>query len=153
MLYNDNESDSMDETIVGTPPEIAEIAKIATLDLLPEKSKARYKKERDNFLAWCEEKNAKNITENVLLAYFSEKSKLFKSSTLWSMYSMLRSTLVLEDNVDISKYHKLMAFLKRKSVGYVAKKSRTFCKDDIDKFIGEAPDKDYLMLKVIFSNF
>jgi hypothetical protein len=50
--------------------------------------------------------------------------------------------------VDISKFLKLRAFLKKTSEGYTAKKSKVFTKDEFDKFLFEAPDKLYLGLKV-----
>jgi hypothetical protein len=80
------------------------------------------------------EKKARIYTENVLLAYFSEKSKDHKSSTLWAQYSMIRSSLIVNTNIDISKYPKLMAFLKRNSDGYQAKKSKVLTRDQMEIF-------------------
>ncbi|KAJ8912574.1 hypothetical protein NQ315_006646 [Exocentrus adspersus] len=51
--------------------------------------------------------------------------KKMKSSTLWSVYSMLRATLNIYNKVDIGTYLKLRAFLKL-----------------------EAPDDTYLSTKV-----
>ncbi|KAB0801583.1 hypothetical protein PPYR_03769 [Photinus pyralis] len=48
--------------------------------------------------------------------------KTYKSSTLWKTYSMLRLMINIRQNVDISKFMKLQAFLKRLSVGFVPKK-------------------------------
>ncbi|KAJ8968747.1 hypothetical protein NQ317_004451 [Molorchus minor] len=39
-------------------------------------------------------------SENVLLAYFSENAKNYKSSTLWAQYSMVKSCLIIYDNID-----------------------------------------------------
>ncbi|KAJ8914397.1 hypothetical protein NQ315_017487 [Exocentrus adspersus] len=64
--------------------------------------------------------------ETVLLAYLSEKAKKVKPSTLWSYYSMLKSTLLVNDNCDISKYSKLIALLKKLCDGYKPKKSKIF---------------------------
>jgi hypothetical protein len=38
--------------------------------------------------------------------------------------------------------------MKRQSAGYQCKKSKVFSKDQIYKFINEAPDETYLMMKV-----
>lgn len=57
-----------------------------------------------------------------MLVYFSEKAKTFKCSTLWAQYSMVKSCMVIYDNIDISKYGKLVSFLKRNSDGYSGKK-------------------------------
>lgn len=71
-----------------------------------------------------------------------------KSSTLWANYSMLKATLSIRHNVDISKYLKLRALLKRQADGYKLKKSKILTKEQINKFIQEAPDKECLMIKV-----
>ena len=78
-----------------------------------------------------------------MLAYFLEKSEVMKSSTLWSIYSMLKASLILSDNVDISKFGNLVAFLKKKSVGYKAKKSSVLMRQNISQFLLEAPDSQY----------
>ncbi|KAK5646365.1 hypothetical protein RI129_004829 [Pyrocoelia pectoralis] len=84
---------------------------------------------------------------NVLVAYFEEKSKYLKSSTLWSVYSMLKSTLNIKENINIEKYTKLIALLKRKHDGYLPKKSKILEMTELEKFINEAPNEDYLMIK------
>lgn len=130
------------------PLEITEAAARATHDLLPHKSRDKYEKTFAVFKCWCKEKNVRNISEDVLLAYFAEKSEKLKSSTLWSVYSMIKLMLNLKENLDISRYYKLIAFIKRKSVGYIPKKSRVLTRVDIDKFLLEAPDNEYLLIKV-----
>jgi integrase len=88
------------------------------------------------------------FSENVFLAFFEEKSQVWKSSTLWSNFSMIKASLRIKNDVDIGKYHKLIAFLKRKNVGYRAKKSKVLKREHIDRFLNEAPDAKYLMAKV-----
>ncbi|KAF2898567.1 hypothetical protein ILUMI_07612, partial [Ignelater luminosus] len=75
------ESDS-DESFLCIPEEIVKAASTATLNLLPEKSKGQYLKEYDLFIKWRVEKQVCSFTERVLLAYFEEKSKQWKSPTL-----------------------------------------------------------------------
>ncbi|KAK4887130.1 hypothetical protein RN001_003401 [Aquatica leii] len=65
------------------------------------------------------------------------------------MYSMLRCSLNLHQNVDISKFNKLHALLKQASVGYLPKKSKILEEDNINKFINEADNELYLAVKVI----
>ncbi len=89
-----SDSESADSYFQGTPPEIAESAKTITLNLLPEKSKNKYEKQYKIFCEWCAVKKIKNYTENVMLVYFKEKSQSIKSSTLWSIYSMLKATSI-----------------------------------------------------------
>ncbi|XP_044262163.1 multifunctional protein ADE2 isoform X3 [Tribolium madens] len=139
-----SETESEDDVFVATS---------ATATSLPEKSKAQYERAYKLFQDWREKNQRNSLSENVLLAYFQELSKRNKPSSLWAAYSMLRTTLNLKNNVDISKYFKLGAFLKRKSDGYKPKKSKTLTPQQIKEFLSSAPDKDYLFTKVglIFS--
>jgi hypothetical protein len=116
--------------------------------LLPVKSKEIYEKTYALFRKWCSEKNIKKITENVMLAYLEEKSKIVRSSTLWSTFSMLKSTLNVKENVDLKQFPRLVPYLKNKAVGYKSQKSAIFTRDDINNFIAKADDQDYLLMKV-----
>ncbi|KAJ8968622.1 hypothetical protein NQ317_005854 [Molorchus minor] len=64
--------------------EIVEAANIAISNLLPTKSRSLYDIAYNRFKKWCAEKNVQVYSENVLLAYFSENAKNYKSSTLWA---------------------------------------------------------------------
>lgn len=119
-------------------------------ELVPEKSKFKYQKTYEAFKKWCLEKNCTVVNERVLLAYFSKEQS--KYSTAWSIYSMLRLTLKVNDNVNIANYTKLKDYLKSKSDGYHAKSSRSFTKDEIYRFIKDAPNVDFLAAKVHFLN-
>jgi hypothetical protein len=88
-----------------------------------------------------------------MLAYFMQRSKLLKPSTMWSEYSKLRTTIYLNKKVDISKFNNLIAFLKRQSEGYRGKKSKVFTKDEVHAFLKETNDETYLMLKVQEKNY
>lgn len=135
-----------------TPEDIIESANTATMNLLPAKSKEQYLKEYDSFMTWRIKKGINSFTERVLLAYFEMKSKIWKSSTLWSTYSKLKGTLMVNNDVDISRYSKLIAYLKNKSTGYKPKKSKTFSREEIYKFLLQAPDDHYLMHKVLITD-
>ena len=145
---NSLEIDDISE-VSCTPPDIMQAAKSVTLNLLPEKSRSKYEKQYELFSKWCESKGTKKISENILLAYFAEKAKVMKSSTLWSIYSMLRSTISVKNDINISEYKKLLAFLKRQAVGHTPIKSKTFNFAEVKTFLTEAPDKTYLLKKVI----
>lgn len=75
----------------------------AVAKLLPQKSRLIYEKEYTCFQRWKMAKKINSLSETVLLAYFSEKAKKVKPSTLWSYYSMLKSTILVNENCDISK--------------------------------------------------
>lgn len=142
--------DDSEYNINCTPPELREIAEALTGNLLPNKSREVYEKKYEQFDTWCSQNNVKMISENILLAYFESESKTKKSSTLWSTYSMLRSCINIHKNVDISKFYKLQAFLKRLSVGYVPKKSKILEMGDIENFIEKADNRMYLATKVFW---
>ena len=133
-----------------TPPELREAAKNLEEKLLPEKSRTVYLKMYAEYKDWCAKKEVAGTSEDVLLVYFEEQSKKKKPSTLWSVYSMLRSTISLKEDIDISKYYKLVAFIKRQNAAYKPKKSSVFSRAEITKFLLEAPDNDFLSTKVPF---
>lgn len=132
------------------PPDVAEVAREVVLNLLPSKSREIYECAYKRFIKWCEEKNVKTYSENVLLAYFFDLAKVLKSSSLWSQYSMVKATLSLKNGIEIEKFSKLRAFLKRSGDGYSPKKSRVLTSEQIEVFLKDAPDRKYLMMKVSF---
>lgn len=131
-----------------TPPEIVEQATRAANNLLPVKSAKTYEQFYSQFMNWRIKNKVSSFSENVLIVYFDELSKKLKSTSLWTHYSILKSTLCIKHKVVISEYPKLIALLKRKSEGYKPKKSKTFSTTEIKQFIGEAPDVKYLLTKV-----
>lgn len=134
--------------ISGTPPELTEAVNTASLDLLPTKSREKYNCAYNRFMEYRKNKNANSFSETVLMAYFLDLGSKMKSSTLWSNYSMLKATLAIRHDVDIFKYQKLRSFLKRQAEGYRPKKSKILTKEQVNKFIQEASDREYLMMKV-----
>lgn len=140
---NENE-----ESFTCTPPEIVQLAAATTSTLIPETSKSIYNKTYASFNEWRLRNKANSYSENVLLAYFAELGAKYKPSSLWSFYSMIKSVLKINHDVDLEKYKKLRAFLKRKSEGFQAKKSSTLTPEEIRKFIDRAPDEIFLLHKV-----
>lgn len=109
-----NPRDESSDSLICTPEEITEKAKEVTLHLLPDKSKKKYDMQYDIFMKWCASNHVKRYSESVLLTYLSELSKKYKSSTLWSIHSMLKATLSVRQNVDIGSYVKVNAYIKRR---------------------------------------
>ncbi|KAL4707962.1 hypothetical protein ACJJTC_010578 [Scirpophaga incertulas] len=138
----------MDSDEICTPPDILELATEVTHNLLPEKSRNLYEKEYNNFLAWKIEKKTTSFSENVILAYLKDLSDKFKPSSMWAKYSMLKFTLNIYNNIDITKYSKIIAFLKRNSEGHKGKKSLTFTSGQLKMFLKDSPDILYLFEKV-----
>ncbi|XP_048001904.1 uncharacterized protein LOC125238594 isoform X2 [Leguminivora glycinivorella] len=117
-------------------------------DILPEKSKGRYMTTYENFITWQKEKNITSFNEKVLLLYFEEISSKYKPTSLWAIYSMLKSGLKRSHRVNIEEYYQLGAYLKKLSKGYVSKKMKVLSIQNVEKFINEAPDDRYLAIKV-----
>ncbi|CAG9759373.1 unnamed protein product [Ceutorhynchus assimilis] len=130
------------------PEYIADKAKEIVLDLLPRKSRAIYHKEYDAFIEWKHENGIFVVNEDVLLNYLHEKSQTFKPSTVWSKYSMLKAVLSVKENIHIDQFPRVIAFLKRNSVGYEPKKSKVLSREEIDQFLATASDETYLLTKV-----
>lgn len=147
-LNRHNQFKKMSNSDDELPYSILEVANSASINLLPIKSKEKYNKQYDDFQNWCHNKGTNSTKEEVFLAYFAHLSKIFQPNTLWSKYSMLKSVLKIKINLDLSQYYKLTSFLKKQNVGYRPKKSKIFDKNDISKFMKEAPDETYLLIKV-----
>lgn len=130
------------------PQEILQAAEEASLNLLPAKSKVAYNKEFGDFNQWIEKKGVSVITEDVLLAYFFTASKRLAASSLWTKYSMLKTTLKVHRNIDIANYGKLISFLKSKFRIHRPKKAKILEQEHIKQFLQEAPEDKYLMMKV-----
>lgn len=131
-----------------TPVEITEMAKATVQDMLPQKSKQQYEAAYNKFIQWRAKKKSKSMSENTLLAYFAELSKLQKPSTLWATYSMLKTTIYIKNNIKIQDYVSLITFLKNQSKGFQPKKSNVLTPEQIKTFLDTAPDDKYLATKV-----
>lgn len=115
-----------------------------------DRSDYRYQKTYESFVKWLEVTNngTLSLDETVMFTYFNELSKTLKCSSLWSMYSQLKKMILHHNNIDISSYNRLKLFLKEKSIGYESKKCKVFSADEIQRFLTEAPDEEYLAMKV-----
>lgn len=103
----------------------------------------------DKFRQWMESKNESVVTEKLMVAYFNVLREKYAPPSLWTTYSMLRSTLFMYEKVDISKFSTLIGALKSVSKGYQPKKTKTLDRKDVEKFINEAPDEIYLLMKMV----
>lgn len=116
--------------------------------LIPEKSRDQYLRTYDAFKKWQQENDCKLFSERVFLAYFNEKSNVWKPSSMWAHYSMLRSTMFLNHHIDLKDYKDLNAFLRVAAKGFKSKKATMFTTEEIKQFFREAPDQQYLASKV-----
>lgn len=141
-------SSSDSDSIELTPESIRTDARNVMDNLLPAKSREKYMKAYGNFIEWRNARGAKNFSESVFLAYFQYLAKTKQPSTLWSTYSMLKSTVSSNNDVKLDTYSKLIAYLKRMSDGFKPKKSKVFSVKNVETFLNEAPDKVFLAVKV-----
>lgn len=95
------------------PEDIINQAEKTISGLLPQKSKAIYEQAYNEFIKWKNAKGANIIEENIVLVYFSELAEKKTRGNLWPVFSMLKSTILVHNNVDISKFEKVRSFLKR----------------------------------------
>ncbi|KAK5641228.1 hypothetical protein RI129_009775 [Pyrocoelia pectoralis] len=107
-----SDKSNSDDEITSTPPDITEKAMVATNNLLPEKSRKIYEKFYNQFMEWRTKNNIASYSENVLIVYFEELSNKIKSPSLWTRYSILKSTLNIKNQINIAQYPKLHALLK-----------------------------------------
>ena len=141
-LFNDQ------DVFEGTPPDVAEIPKGAFNDLLPTKSKERYELEYARFNDYKKKIRTTSSSENILMAYFTELKKKYKPSSLWNYYSILKKTLTIKEKIDIGQYCALISLLKKEAKGFQSRKARVFTVAQMNKFLQEAPDIQYLAHKV-----
>jgi len=118
---------------------------------LPDKSKKRYADMYKKFEEWRTQENVQQLSEEVLLTYFEELAKKNCPTTLWAIYSMLKSTIKHHHNIDISRYSELINFVKQRNKGYRPVKTNVFTDEQVAKFLSEAPDEEYLVHKVCSS--
>jgi hypothetical protein len=66
------------------------------------------------FLKLIKINKTKSLSENVFLTNFNKLSTQIKPSTLWSIYSMLKSMKNTKHNINVGTYFKLQVFFKEK---------------------------------------
>ncbi|KAJ8664477.1 hypothetical protein QAD02_006139 [Eretmocerus hayati] len=144
-MIDDSDSGSDDEIV---PVALRNAAREVELNAMPPKSRQLYTAAYNAFKKWRRSKGTNSFCEDVLLTYFSELSNHYAASSLWSTYSMLKSTILSYDHVDIGKYNRVLSFLKRKKREHTPKKSEVFTREQAHRFLTTAPDDEFLIVKV-----
>ncbi|CAD6216250.1 GSCOCG00011314001-RA-CDS [Cotesia congregata] len=140
-----------------TPPELSketeESAEAVEVDpgqhTIPEYSREKYFRAYEVFKEWQLKHDHDEVTEAVMLEFFEELNETKKPSTLWSQYSMLKSTFNLKEDLDISQFKKLRAYLKKQGTGFKNAKSKVLSAANIHDFLIKASDYEFLAEKVI----
>ncbi|KAJ8685968.1 hypothetical protein QAD02_021761 [Eretmocerus hayati] len=143
-----------DETMdVDVMDFILEQARKIRLESLPLRSKKLYTQRYNKYKKWCvDNKIPTYINEDVMLMYMDylfTKEK-FISSTLWAVYSMIKSCINAYDSVDISNYSAVRRYIKNKHRGHKPKKAKTFSIENVHTFISTAKEPEHLLTKAIF---
>lgn len=115
---------------------------------IPETSRLAYESSYNSFTEWLKDQNIKTISEKVMLSYFIKKSPFSKPTTLLCDYSKLRRMIYLKKNVDIFNFKNLVTFLKNENSSYSPIKPKAFKRAEIEKFLSEANDNQFLLIKV-----
>jgi uncharacterized protein YprB with RNaseH-like and TPR domain len=141
---------SDDHSRPSTPPELCQVTEEVAYKLLPQKSTKCYAKSYENFISWKKAKNAESFSQRELLAYFNELSQKYKPATLWSEYSRLKTMIYHNLKIDINSYTDLEILLKNvaKQSDKETKKAKIFSSREIEQFLNEAPDNQWLAIKV-----
>lgn len=118
--------------------------------VLPVVSQSKYNRVYQLFQKWNKSQGWCTVTENLLIKYFEELATKCKPTSLFAIYSMLKATLRINDDINIGTYNKLLDFLKDKNAGYQPVRAKVFTEEEIEKFINEAPDDRWLDVKVSY---
>ncbi|XP_015115445.1 uncharacterized protein LOC107040041 [Diachasma alloeum] len=147
MSNEESDSSDIEQPMEPDFPEASEHSE-GQMNELPDKSREQYQNTYRKFIDWKDMNHKDSLGEDVMLEYFRELADKVKPPTLWTQFSMLKHTISLYDRVDITNFKKLRNFLKKKSVGYQSKTTKVFTSKEIEKFLNDAPDNQYLPEKV-----
>ena len=125
-FFSSEMEDSDSESEFLTPRQIRDDAEETKRNLLPTKSKKKCEGEYLTYKLWKEQNLVKQTSENVLFAYFSELSQTKKHSTLWAIFSMLKSTIDVIEKVKIGIFTKVISFLKKQKKRLPEQKGKSF---------------------------
>lgn len=123
---------------------------------LSARTRKKYEMVYNAFIDWRSQRlrGVSSFSENVILDYFRDQLEKYKSPlSLWSEYFILKKAISVNHNINIEKYSKLRAFLRQNTRGYEAKSAKTLSSYEINKFVEEAPDDIYLVVKVRMFNY
>ena len=112
------------------------------------RTQIRYENFYKDFQKWKRSKRIASVSENVLLGYFEMLAKKCKPPTLWQYHSILKTKLKLNEDIDITPWAQLTDFIKTENIGYQPERVKHFTAEQIEKFINEAPDEEWLDIKV-----
>jgi integrase len=138
---------SNDEAIQTTEEWIDNEIKDAMTKTLPAASREQYVRTYEKFQAWRVGKRLEGPSnEKELFAFLHHKletNKWVSPGTLWSRFSMLRSMIHAKEGLDIKTTNinsTIQTWLKRVGTTYKTKQAFIFTKEQVRRFIKEAPE-------------
>lgn len=137
---------SEDEDMDG---EAAESFNKTTYQALPPVSQTKYQTAYQHFQKWNKSNGWCAVSEDLLLKYFVELNAKSKPTTLFAIFSMLKATFRINDDIDIASYSKLIEYVKGRNASYVPAKAKIFSDEEIERFLNNAPDDRWLDVKVV----
>jgi hypothetical protein len=132
--------------------------KTAMEKMLPTASTQNYLQTYGKYQEWRASKGLKGPTnEKELFAYLYHKlesGKWVSPGTLWSKFSMLRTTIMSQESIDIkgtSMNSTIQTWLKRVGNEHKLKQAHMFTKEEVHRFLIEAPKNmvDHKMILLI----
>lgn len=116
------------------------------MDTSENEIKTEYEASYKTFLDWQHHQNISSFSEDTLLYYFKDFSQKHTSSlSLYRKYYTLKYALFKKHNFDLRNCTKIRAFLRSQ---LERNQEKSFSAEEINKFITEAPDNEYLATKV-----
>ncbi|HEY0749590.1 MAG TPA: tyrosine-type recombinase/integrase [Chitinophagaceae bacterium] len=134
----------MEEAEALTPPELRRIAESVRLESVPMKSREIYLKHYLDFRKYLKDHNTETISENTLLAYMRHLLETKIVSTCWTIYSCLKKMIRVNDGINISQWPMVTDVLKTKAATHLKKKAKIFKREEVDRFLKDAPNDQYL---------
>ncbi|XP_014226996.1 uncharacterized protein LOC106652510 [Trichogramma pretiosum] len=145
---SDSDCEIIDET-----EDIIEISQLTKDDTTQELNSSnssldRYRQEFGIFQIWLKSQEANTVDEELLLAYFKEISSEYNPLTLKSKYSMLKNMIKSSYDIDIGEYEQLKTYLNDIAAGCKVVKTKVFTSEQIQRFLDEAPNEQFLLAKI-----
>lgn len=99
----------------------------------------------DEFMSWRKSWNINSFSEEVVMEFFREAAETLTPEALHTLFSTLRAGMLSNHNVNIANF----VFLRGGVAVPVSNgSSKGFSDEEINKFLTEAPDAEYLATKV-----
>lgn len=97
-------------------------------------------------LRWKDSKNIQITTEDVLLTFFREHFVVYRHTTLMSYVGRLRACLFEYENINMNEFESISRLLEAHQIADSKKAILTL--EEVQTFVEEAPDEQYLVSKV-----